>query len=72
MMLAVAALKGSEVQCPSCGKRVSESANFCKYCGSKMRETCIYCWVKRMDNYNCGESSCPAYGLIMLERSKSK
>lgn len=59
-------------RCPSCGRKVPPQANFCRYCGSKIRETCNYCWVRKMDNYNCGESSCPGYGLFRLEKHKAE
>ncbi len=59
-------------KCSSCGKKVSESANFCKYCGKKVKDICSYCWVRKKDNYNCGESNCPGYNLFRLEKSKSE
>lgn len=58
------------MKCEACGKENKETANFCKYCGSKLKEVCN-CWIKK-DNYNCGESSCPGYGLFRLERLKTK
>ncbi|MBD5504123.1 MAG: zinc-ribbon domain-containing protein [Lachnospiraceae bacterium] len=60
------------MDCPSCGKKVLETANFCKYCNAKIKDTCSYCWVKKEDNYNCGESNCPGYGLFRLEKLKSQ
>lgn len=52
-------------------KRESEdSDNFCQNCGKKLNETCKRCWVLKKDNYNCGESSCPGYGLYRILKSK--
>lgn len=58
------------MECKNCGKENNESANFCTYCGSKLKDECN-CWIKK-GNYNCGESSCPGYGLFRLERLKTK
>jgi len=59
------------MQCPRCGKEIVEESNFCKFCGAKAKTNCK-CWVNRKDNYSCGESSCPGYGLHRIEKSKSK
>lgn len=61
-----------KMKCGSCGKENSGTANFCKYCGKKMKETCSYCWVRKKDNYNCGKSNCPGYNLFRVEKSKTE
>lgn len=56
--------------CPNCGNiEITENDNFCIICGSKLKSTCN-CWVKKKDNYDCGESSCPGYGLFRIEKSR--
>lgn len=55
--------------CLKCGSEVAEIDNFCGHCGMKLKKTCN-CWVKKKDNYDCGESSCPGYGLHHLEKTK--
>lgn len=62
----------AHIKCKSCGKEISEKANFCKYCGIKVKEACNFCWVRRKDNYICGESNCQGFGLFLLEKSKTK
>ncbi len=57
-------------KCPKCGKEADERNNFCKFCGTKLKEKCD-CWVKK-GNYDCGECSCPGYKLFMIEKLKSK
>lgn len=57
-------------KCPKCGHNACLTANFCTYCGAKIKKTCN-CWVKK-DNYDCGESSCPGYGLYRIEKFKSQ
>lgn len=53
-----------------CSKCEKENDSCCNFCGTKLKSTCR-CWVKKEDNYNCGESSCPGYGLFKIEKSKS-
>lgn len=60
------------IKCPSCGKEVEETVNFCVYCSTKIRETCRFCWVRKKDNYNCGESKCPGRDLFMLEKLRAE
>lgn len=60
------------VKCPSCSKEVSENDNFCKQCGTKIKDACSYCRVRKKGNYNCGKSKCPAYDLFRLEKLKSE
>ncbi|HBC98711.1 MAG TPA: hypothetical protein DC053_03915, partial [Lachnoclostridium sp.] len=55
------------MRCKKCNSEVQDQDNFCMYCGSKLKETCN-CWIKKKDNYDCGESSCPGYGLFRLEK----
>ena len=55
------------MQCPKCGHESSDGDNFCKDCGSKLKNECN-CWVKKKGNYNCGCDSCPGYGLFRNER----
>ncbi len=65
--------RGDEVViCSKCGKSIAETDNFCSECGAKLNESCRYCWVRKKDNYSCGELSCPGYGLFSLLKSKSK
>jgi hypothetical protein len=60
------------VKCPNCSnEEIAENDNFCMICGTKLKETCK-CWVTNKDNYNCGESSCPGYGLFRIEKLKAK
>lgn len=62
---------GEYVKCPHCGNnRVIESDNFCGKCGRKLKDFCN-CWIKK-DSYDCGEDSCPGYGLFALEKSREK
>lgn len=58
------------MKCKKCGRESEASDNFCKNCGEKVNETCKRCWVLKKDNYNCGESSCPGYGLYRILKSK--
>lgn len=58
------------MECPNCGNtEITQGDNFCIICGTKLRDICN-CWVKKKDNYNCGESSCPGYGLFRIEKSR--
>lgn len=57
------------MKCKECGHENKEEANFCTYCGSKLRDKCS-CWVKKKDNYDCGKSSCPGHELIIGELRK--
>ncbi len=52
--------------CKKCGFENSEQANFCRKCGTKLRETCN-CWVKK-EPYNCGQSKCPGLRLVLMKR----
>lgn len=61
--------KGEKMECSNCRAKVSEKSNFCKKCGTKLHEKCN-CWVKKQDNYYCGESSCPGFGLFRIEKLK--
>lgn len=45
-----------------CGYKNSESANFCKKCGTKLKSKCN-CWVLKKE-YNCGSEKCPGYNLL--------
>lgn len=59
------------MKCPICGNtQIKDDDNFCTECGTKVRNTCN-CWIKK-DNYDCGESSCPGYGLFKIERLRSE
>ena len=55
------------MKCKSCGWETDEGDNFCSQCGTKLKEICTYCWVKKKDNYSCGERSCPGHGLYVME-----
>lgn len=58
------------MKCKKCGANVNDNSNFCKKCGTKLHKKCN-CWVKKRDNYNCGKSSCPGYGLFKVEKLKT-
>lgn len=51
--------------CSGCGTFVEEKYNFCPKCGSKIKAACSWCWVKKKDNYSCGEDSCPGWKLLI-------
>ena len=55
--------------CLKCNSVNKKEANFCVYCGTKLKQKCN-CWMKKKDNYDCGESSCPGYGLFRKELIK--
>lgn len=59
------------MRCKKCNSEVKDTDNFCMHCGSKLRKLCN-CWVNKKGNYNCGESSCPGYGLFRLEKIKDQ
>ena len=59
------------MKCPNCGSNASDTDNFCMRCGAKLKKTCN-CWVKKKDNYDCGESSCPGLKLFSEELKKTK
>ena len=54
------------MKCKKCGYENKKEANFCIYCGNKLKDACN-CWVKKKDNYDCGESSCLGYDLLVKE-----
>lgn len=54
------------LQCTYCGSENLEHANFCRKCGSKLKEVCN-CWIKK-EPYNCGQVKCPGYRLFQAER----
>ncbi len=58
------------MNCPHCGKTVTSGDNFCKHCSGKLVDICD-CWIKKQP-YNCGQSKCPGYRLLVMEQSKSK
>lgn len=57
------------MKCTSCRTENSDSANFCKLCGTKLKEVCD-CWIKK-EPYNCGQEKCPGYRLFAAEKSKT-
>lgn len=57
---------GERMACPACGSECSEQANFCRKCGTKLRDICD-CWVKK-GTYNCGQEKCPGYRLFAEEK----
>ena len=61
--------KERTVHCKKCGNRNSEAANFCRACGTKLREICD-CWVKK-EPYNCGQRECPSYRLFQKGKEGS-
>lgn len=57
--------------CPRCGYRAPVTANFCKSCGSKLKEVCNCPWLNRP--HNCGKEVCPGFDVVIEEmRSKAK
>jgi len=54
------------LKCLVCRSEVNDTDNFCMHCGAKLKRTCN-CWVKKMDVYDCGESSCPGLKLLIPE-----
>lgn len=61
---------GEDVNCQNCGKEIQETDNFCSGCGMKLKKVCN-CWLKK-GNYDCGESSCPGYGLFRKLKAMEK
>ena len=59
-----------KIKCQKCGAEIDEKANFCAYCGTKLKEVCN-CWMKK-NSYNCGESNCLGYKLPMIQKSNTK
>jgi len=57
-------------KCPSCGKEIPTSANFCTHCGKKLNAVCN-CWVKEKP-YNCGLDKCPGIRLFLIEKKRLK
>ncbi len=54
------------MKCPQCGsENIKEKDNFCGECGKKLKQICD-CWIKK-GSYDCGEDSCPGYGLFVKE-----
>lgn len=47
------------MECKNC-KDKNQNGNFCTKCGSKLKELCEFCWIKK-EPYNCGEKNCPGY-----------
>lgn len=47
--------------CEICGTGNGETANFCKICGTKLKDICTCPFLKK--TYNCGEQKCPGYGV---------
>lgn len=59
------------MKCPNCNnEQIQQGDNFCIICGAKLKKTCK-CWVNKKDNYDCGESSCPGYGLFKNEKLRT-
>ena len=54
------------MKCLVCRSEVNDTDNFCMHCGAKLKRTCN-CWVKKMDGYDCGKSSCPGLKLLAPE-----
>ena len=61
------------MKCKHCGHENREKANFCTKCGTKLEIKCVFCWVEKKDNHDCGfgNHGCPGYGLF-LRKKKSK
>lgn len=57
--------------CKSCGSENKVESNFCRKCGSKLGSACR-CWVIKKDSYDCGQDSCPGFGLFRILKSKSE
>ena len=57
-------------KCKECGnEKIGEEDNFCEKCGEKLQKECN-CWIKK-GRYDCGERTCPGYGLYRLEKLKT-
>lgn len=56
------------MKCPVCHAEVPEQANFCRNCGTKIREVCE-CWIKK-EPYNCGQEKCPGYRIFQKDKSE--
>jgi len=42
--------------------------NFDPKTGKKINPTCAFCWVKKIENYNCGFEECPGFDLPRIEK----
>ena len=49
------------MKCRKCRAK-NQIGNFCTECGTKLKEVCGCCWIKK-EPYNCGEEKCPSYRL---------
>lgn len=49
------------MKCRKCRAK-NQNGNFCTECGTKLKEVCGCCWIKK-EPYNCGEEKCPSYRL---------
>ena len=49
------------MECIKCRAK-NQNGNFCTECGTKLKEVCGCCWIKK-EPYNCGEEKCPSYRL---------
>lgn len=58
------------MRCKSCGAECGERANFCRKCGTKLREVCD-CPIKK-EPYNCGQEKCPGYKLFVMEARQKR
>lgn len=63
-------IEGEKI-CKGCGETNKPKSNFCKKCGRKLGKTCK-CWVRKKDNYDCGQDSCPRYGLFVILMKESE
>lgn len=46
--------------------------NFDPKTGKKINPTCAFCWVKKIENYNCGFEECPGFDLHRIEMLKKR
>ncbi len=59
-----------KIECSLCGTDNDIEANFCRGCGEKLKDFCN-CWIKK-GPYNCGQTLCPGYSLLLLEKIKGQ
>ena len=45
-----------------------KNKNFDPKTGKKINPTCAFCWVKKIEHYNCGFEECPGFDLPRIEK----
>ncbi len=59
LLLSRKRLRWVGMNCKVCGTENKDDFNFCRKCGTKLKDECM-CWVKK-EPYNCGKDNCPGY-----------